>query len=944
LCHAALARPPSERAAFLADACADDELRREAESLLASPESSAAFLERPIGGSASLVGRQLGAYRLEALIGAGGMGEVYRAIDTRLGRQVAVKILPAAWAEDPHRRTRFEREARAVAALNHPNICTLHDVGHDQGIDFLVMEFVEGESLATRLAKGPLPLDQALAVALEIADALDNAHGQGIVHRDLKPGNVMMAPGSGTSRVTQAKLLDFGLARLVAPPVAAGYAARTASAPVTEAGGLLGTLQYMAPEQIEGGPADARTDIFALGLLLYEMLTGRHAFEGSSTAAVMAAILRADPPQVQPREVDRVVRRCLAKDPLRRYQTARDAINDLEEVQQGLSQGQATEARTGRRFTRRSVASLGAVLVAAIAVGSYAYWIRPSRPATVTVERFQLQPPSGVEVLASGSTSVLAISPDGQWVAFRGISRPQNEIGLYLRSIRDLDAKKVAIAGTAPFFSADSRWLAFFAEDGIFKVPVDGGRPAQICRLPNITSVRGASWGDRETIVFSMDRALWLVAAAGGEPVQLTHPASDRRHYWPSVLPGSGAAVVTVAMGISDRWRQLGVVSLKTGDVRMFSDLSGTAPRYVAGGYLVYSRFGELRAAPFDLSRLEVTGKAVKVLDNTNSHDGSGAAAFDVSASGSLVFISGPASDRTSEGELVWLDRRGTIGPLSEQPQRYMGGALDAAGKRLVVSIGDYVSEGDLSLYEMDRGAWTRLTTGMQTAFAMAWSPDGEWIFFTSFKSGEGKLFRMPSRGGAPEQLTFDRDSWDYPTDVSPDGASVLYVKSELARGQEMILRLEPRGTPQPLTRSHTDDRESAARVSPDGRWVAYVSDQSGSRQIHVVPLMGNGESIRVSPTGGMNPRWNHDGRELLYEHGQEIWTTTVEPGATFRYRAPRMLLNTDFLGQPGSYIISAGSDRFVAIRRRQTTPVTRMLTYVPKWLEELKHAVREPQ
>jgi Tol biopolymer transport system component len=582
-------------------------------------------------------------------------------------------------------------------------------------------------------------------------------------------------------------------------------------------------------------------------------------------------------------------------------------------------------------------------MIVAIGVVGYVRWNRPSVAATVRVERFQLQPPAGVEIVPSGPGSVLAISPDGQWVAFRGVSRAQNEAGLYLRSIRELDAKKLTMEGVVPFFSADSRWLGFFAENGIFKIPVDGGRPVQVCRLPNTTSVRGASWGDRENIVFSMDRALWRVASAGGEPVQLTHPTGNSRHYWPWILPGSGAGLLTINVGDSDRWRQLGVVSLKTGDVRMFSELSGTAPRYVSSGHLVYSRFGELHAAPFDLTRLEVTGKAVKVLDNVNPFGGSGAAAFDVSATGSLVYITGPSSERIPEGELVWLDRRGNIVPLPEQPKRYLGAALDAEGKRLVVSIGENTSEGDLSLYEIDRGAWTRLTTGMQTAYALAWSPDGKWIFFTSFKSGEGKLFRIPSQGGTPEQLTF-LDSWDYPSSVTPDGASVVYTKTMPAYAGLMTLRLDPRGSPQALTVSHADSQELSAMVSPDGRWVAYYSDQSGSRQVHVVPLMGNGESIRVSSAGGTNPRWSRDGRELLYERGPEIWTATVEPGDTFRYGAPRMLLNTGFLGQLGSHIVrGVGTDRFVAIRRRETTPPSRMIAYVPNWLEELKHAL-QPQ
>jgi serine/threonine protein kinase len=514
LCHAALARPANERSAFLADACGDDEsLREEAESLIEGGDATASFLERPVGGVASatsLIGRQLGAYRIDAAIGAGGMGEVYRAKDARLGRDVALKILPLAWAEDAQRRSRFEREARAVAALNHPNICTIHDVGHDQGIAFLVMELVDGESLATRLAKGPLPLDGALARAIEIANALDAAHRQGIVHRDLKPGNVMLArTGSGTSHAEQAKLLDFGLARILPSDVVAAVPA-PADTPMTEAGAVLGTLQYMAPEQIEGLPADARTDIFAFGALFYEMLTGQRAFAGTSTPALIAAIVRAEAPSVSPRELGRIVHRCLAKDPIRRYQSARDLINDLEEAKQSLDSGRletgdARPARAGRRLSRISRAWLAAAILVTIAVGGYLERRGLAARPTGRGERFQLQP-SDVEILPTDVGSVLAVSPDGQWVAFRGAGSETNEAALYLRFIRDLEPKQIAPAGTVPFFSPDSRWLGFFAGNAMYKVPVGGGQAQRICQVPNIPSQRGASWGDDGTIVFSSDK------------------------------------------------------------------------------------------------------------------------------------------------------------------------------------------------------------------------------------------------------------------------------------------------------------------------------------------------------------------------------------------------------------------------------------------------------
>jgi eukaryotic-like serine/threonine-protein kinase len=871
------------------------------------------------------------------------MGEVYRAKDTRLGREVAVKVLPAAWVADAQRRLRFEREARAVAALNHPNICTIHDVGHDQGLDFLVMELVDGDSLATRLAKGPLPLDRALGHAIEIADALDKAHRQGIIHRDLKPGNVMLArTGSGKLHGTQAKLLDFGLARIV--PFGAGAdIAPTDTTPRTEAGALLGTLQYMAPEQIEGRPADARTDIFAFGALLHEMLTGRRAFEGTSTAALMAAILREDPPAVHPREAGRIVRRCLEKEPLRRYQSARDLLNDLEEVNDSLDSGRldmasASRAPAGRRVTSRTVAwlALGLVCLASAGAG-YIGWRRLAGPSAIS-GRFQLQPPQGVGVLPAGTRSVLAVSPDGQWVAFGGVGGEPNANGLFLRPIRELEATRIAPAATTPFFSPDSRWLGFFAENALYKVSLDGGRPQRICPVPNTSSIRGASWSDDETIVFSLDRALWRVSSAGGDPTALTRLASDARHYWPQVLPGSAAALFTFNEGYNDRWRHIGVVSLKTGDIRTFPALSGTGARYVSSGHLVYSRFGVLHAVPFDLSRLEATGQPVKVLDNVHTFSGSGSVSFDVSASGSLVYI--PEGYLVPEGQLLWLDRQGKMTPLLEERRRYLGATFDPEGKRLAAAIADDFGEADLWMHNIDGGAWGRLTNGIHAWSELAWSPDGEWIFFTSFKSGEGELFRMPSRGGSPEQLTSDVAVWEHPGSVTPDGTTILFWQAAPSQADLMTLKLEPRGAPQHLT-SSPDFLESSPRVAPNGLWVAYASNESGSVQVHVRPFPGPGGGVRVSSNGGTTPWWSRDGRELFYRRDAEIWAVAVEPGGAFRHRPPRMLFKADFLGSSGTLVTGGGMDRFAAIRREVPH---RQLVYVPNWLEELKQIFRQTQ
>ena len=695
----------------------------------------------------------------------------------------------------------------------------------------------------------------------------------------------------------------------------------------------------MAPEQVEGLPADARTDIFAFGALLHEMVTGRRAFEGTSSPAVMAAILREDPPSVQPREVGRIVRRCLAKDPLRRYQSARDLLNDLEECKGDLTAGRletatAFSVHASRRVNRSPAAwiALG-LLCGAIAGAGYVEWRRPGPPKLVGA-RFQLQPPRGVRVQPSG----LAVSPDGQWVAFNGAGAEPNTMGLYLRSIRALEATRIAPAeATPPFFSPDSRWLGFFAENALYKVSVDGGLPQRICSVESSRAIRGASWSDDDTIVFSLDRALWRVSSAGGEPTVLTHPTSNGRHYWPQVLPGSAAVVFTLNEGYNDRWRHIGVVSLKTGNVRTFPELSGTFARYVAGGYLLYSRFGVLHAAPFDLSRLEVTGKPIKVQDNVHTWRGSGSGSYDVSATGSLVYI--PDRSVVSEAQLLWLDRQGTRTPLLEERRRYVSAALNSEGTRLVAAVADDFGEADLWVHEIERGTWARITSGMHAAAQPAWSPDGKWIFFTSFKSGEAELFRIPSRGGSPEQLTSDVGFWEFPGSLTPDGRTLVFYQNRLGQSHLMTLMLEPRGTPQRLTNAR-DVLEADPIVSPQGTWVAYQSNESGSVQIHVRPLPGPGDSVRVSANGGAAAWWSRDGRELFYRSGAEIWTVVVEPGDVFRHQPPRMLFRTDFDGVDGNgtSVIGGVTDRFAAVRREAPNL---QLVYIPNWLEELKQVIQ---
>jgi Tol biopolymer transport system component len=710
---------------------------------------------------------------------------------------------------------------------------------------------------------------------------------------------------------------------------------------MTETGAVLGTLQYMAPEQVEGRPSDARTDIFAFGAVLFEMMTGRRAFDGASTAALMAAILREEPPAVHPRGIDRIVKRCLQKDPLRRYQSTRDLVNDLDEVKGDLGSGAlavvvATPVQTLAR--RRAAWWLVPVLVgAAVAIAGYR-WSGSSEPSSAGVARYQLQPPSGVEVQAAGPNSVLAISPDGRWIAFRAVSSKPDQTGLYLRSIGDLEPKQIAPAGVVPFFSPDSRWLGFVAESAMYRVPVGGGRPDRICLLPNVLSVRGASWSEEGTIVFSLDRALWRVSAAGGTPAQVTHPAANARHYWPQVLPGGAAAVFTANEGYNDRWRRIALAVLKTGEVRPLADLPGTVARYVPTGHLVFSRFGALHAVPFDVSRLEVTGTPVKVLDDVHTFAGSGSVLFDVSASGSLVFS--PGSDLFPDAELLWRNRDGTTARFDTEKKPYIGAAIDPSGTRLAVAIASVFGEGDLWVLDLGSGARSQLTTGMHAWSEIVWSPDGKWIYFTSFKSGEAEIYRVPSAGGDPLALTSTADSWAHPSSVSPDGKTLLYWRTTTSQSDLMTLPLEPLGTPSPVTDSSRFS-ELLARFAPSGRWMAYVSDEAGSTQVYVRSFPGPGAGFRVSPDGGTNPWWSGDGRALFYQRGREIWMVPVNIGraATFQPGAPRVIVKEGLPERSGiTFLPVEIGGRFIIYRRDWPE---RRLVYVPNWLDEMKQTLR---
>src|ERR1700680_1848982 len=587
-------------------------------------------------------GTRLGPYEIAAPLGAGGMGEVYRARDTRLERTVAIKILSSHLSDDATLRQRFEREAKAISSLNHPHICVLHDVGHQGDTDFLVMEYLEGETLAARLEKGPRPLDQVLRYAIEIADALDRAHRQGVVHRDLKPGNIMLTKSG-------AKLLDFGLAKATQPSAedATLAAAALRTTPVTQQGTIVGTFQYMSPEQVEGAEVDARSDIFSFGVVLYEMLTGQRAFQGKSRLSVASAIVEKDPEPIAkllpltPPALERTIRRCLAKDPEDRWQTARDLELELTWIAEGGSQVTLAPAAAakgiGERWRGALLWGVVSLLLAAI-TGLAILHLKPTPPRPVT--RTVITLPPG-QRLAGLDQPALAISPDGNYLAYVAIQGGTQQ--LYLRAMDNLEAKSVlgTEGATGPFFSPDGQWLGFVADGKLKKVSVSGGAALT---LGDVAQPRGASSGSQGTIAFAPTAvsALQQVSDAGGASQPLTRLAKgENSHRWPEFLPGGKAVLFSAAL-TSSSWvnAQVAVHSVVTGERRNLVQL-GPQPRYAPSGHLVYAQAGTLMAVPFDPQGLAVTGTAVPVVEGVLQSTLSGAAQYSLSATGSLVYATG---------------------------------------------------------------------------------------------------------------------------------------------------------------------------------------------------------------------------------------------------------------------------------------------------------------
>jgi eukaryotic-like serine/threonine-protein kinase len=911
-------------------------------------------------------GTRLGPYEVLAPLGSGGMGEVYKARDTRLDRTVAIKILPPQIATDPQFRERFDREARAISALDHPHICALHDVGDQDGTSFLVMQYLEGETLADRLTKGALPLEHALRYAVEIASALDTAHRHGITHRDLKPGNVMLTKSG-------AKLLDFGLAkssRVVQDfsPAVAGRSedlrhARTMlptmTSPLTAQGTILGTFQYMAPEQLEGHEADPRTDIFAFGVVLYEMLTGRKAFEGKSQASLIAAILEREPPPISsaqpltPPALDRVVKKCLAKDPDDRWQSARDLHDELKWIAESGSHAgiPALPVRVARPQPLRHVVIHTSTWLLGAAMAGITVWLalRTGAIPPPRISRLQITPPSAAAptitalTIITNATRDVAITPDGTRVVYLGA----NGTALFVRALDQLDAMPLTGLGapTGPFISPDGQWIGFADGLNLKKVAITGGPAVTLVRLDG--TFRGATWAPDGTIVFATGNiatGLQRITSGGGEPTVLTQPNRARGeadHYWPEFLPGGQAVLFTIIAttgGLPQA--QVAVLDLRTG---MQTPLiqGGSDAHYVPSGHLVYGAAGTLRAVAFDLARLAVVGTAVPVVQVVTTT--AGAVDVAVGGDGTLVYVPGGAAAQRTP---IWVDRQGQETPIAAPPRTYDMPRIAPDGVRAALHGQD--QDNDIWLWDLARGTLARVTFGPTIDNYPVWTPDGRQLFFTSNRTGAQNLFTQGADGtGAVTRLT-ESPNQQRATSISPDGKRLVFYENNPKTDSD-VMQLQLDGARQVTPLVQTPFAERNGELSPDGRWLAYEANDSGVFEIYVRPFPDvAGGRWQVSTGGGTQPLWARSGQELFYLGPTgALMRVGVPRGATWAATVPAKLLEAGryYTGTATqiarSYDITPDGRRFLMIKPEggsgSTPSASTSLVVVQHFDEELK-------
>jgi eukaryotic-like serine/threonine-protein kinase len=964
LCHEALALDEADRAAFLARACDGDEaLLLEVSSLLPHDEAAERFLDVPAlsliaqreagreggtgtrGGSSAAdtlaPGARFGLYEVLSVIGIGGMGEVYRARDTRLHRDVALKVLPDRFSRDTERLARFEREAHVLASLSHPNIATIHGIEHVDGISALVLEVVEGQTLADRLRRGPLPVDEALEIAHQIAEALEAAHERGIVHRDLKPANVMV------TLENRVKLLDFGVAKVFDDAAAAAAPSSTSNGAIgdTRPGLVPGTAAYMSPEQARGEVIDRRSDIWAFGCVLFEMLTGRSPFQGRTVAESMANVLDGHLafealPNTTPVATRRLLRLCLERSPRQRLQHIGDARVDIADTRSRHGAESSSPRRSAAPSSRRTVllVTIGAAVLAAAVVLGWFVGSRSDSQAASPVVRFSVMP-TGAPLPAAARS--IAISPDGSRLAYVAGGR------LWLRELAA--AEGVQMPGTEgsggePFFSPDGEWVGFFdLNTGLRKLRVRGGTPLTI--VVNAGRQLGGSWGTDGTIVFADGVGLFTIDADGGPAQPLARPAAERgevRYAWPHILPGRRVALFSILRDTIAN-AEIALIDLDTKQQKVLLR-GGHAARYVATGHVVYAAGGQLHAVSLDLNSLAVSGqpfalRSVRVAETF----GSATANFDVSQTGTLVYV---APTRQLLRTMVWVDRMGREQPVGAPADYYFYPRISPDGTRVALDVGG--ANRDIWVWNLEREVMTRITDGPTEDMMPAWSVDGKRILFASDPEGVFNVFARSADGSGPSTRIY-RGPDNYMPFFSPDaGRLLVFVQGPTARsGDVAVLTLQEPVRIEPLIR--TEHREGNAHVSPDGRWVAYQSDESGRTEIYIrsFPSVDQRKEI-VSRDGGTQPRWGSAGSgELFYrtlDGTMRVVAVKLTPdltvGATRDLFSSRSYAGA--LGASRMYDVSPRDSRFLMLKEQASSDAS-PINVVVNWFDELTHLAPTP-
>jgi eukaryotic-like serine/threonine-protein kinase len=910
-------------------------------------------------------GSGVGNYEVQEMIGAGGMGEVYRARDQKLRRTVALKLLPAQSSFDPERRERLEREARMLAALNHPNIATIHGLEEAEGKRFLVLELVEGQTLAERLKRGSLPAEETLELCRQIAEGMEAAHEKGIIHRDLKPANIKVTPEG------KVKILDFGLARAFHDEQLPADLSRDPT--LTEQMGhhraILGTAAYMSPEQATGKPVDKRTDIWAFGCVLYECLTGKRAFAGETMTEIFAAILNSEPdwqafPMATPWRVKDLLHRCLRKDPRDRLHDIADARIEMQE-QMALPQEPLPEPQR-LRFGWLIAATMTTLVIGLLIGPAVMKHLNPGaslvpRPAVRSLVRLEsgqwlegqrFHPPYGFD---HPTRTAMALSSDGRFIVYSAVKENpgvEDKPRLYLRRLDQLEAKPIAgtEGGSSPFLSPDDRWVGFWADAKLMKVPVEGGVPAVLCDVP---WPFGFSWGTDNQIVFApgWNSGLSRISATGGMLENLTRPDRSKgefAHRLPCCLPAGKRVLFTIMQHAWDMHPRVAVMDLATRKWRVLLEDAADA-RYVATGQLAFLRQGTLMVVPFDLNRLEVTGQPIPAVANIvqglntkNTYTDTAAGQFSVSAAGSMVYTAGGLPP-DSQNSLVWVDRQGkaeTIAPFSVP---FCSPRLSPDGQRIAYST--LGMEWSAWIFDLNRGTATRLTSEGLADWVI-WSPDGLRVAFGWHKTGVRNIYLQPVDGSSPMERLRQSEYQQFPGSWSPDGETLAFVESHPENGGNKIYLLNVRNRQvTPYLNSRFNER--SPEFSPDGHWIAYVSDESGRLEVYVQPFPVSQGRWQISNEGGTEPLWARDGKELFYRsvtpgsQTSQAWSVDVQTGSGFSASRPRLLFEQSgyALRIPiRGWDISPDGKRFLMVKleERKSQPLTEMVL-VQNWFEELR-------